>query len=65
MSSSGDQNPHSSSPKGPLNATERQRLQDLEKKFAMSRSVMRKLYHRNVELEKEIQVGTWMNTTAS
>lgn len=31
-------------------------MEALEKKLAMSRSIMRKLYHKNVELEKEIQI---------
>ena len=31
-------------------------MRSLEERLAMSQSIMRKLYHRNVELEKEVQI---------
>lgn len=45
---------------GPARAVDnayRKKLDALETKLAMSRSIMRKLYHKTVELEKEAQVA--------
>lgn len=36
--------------------TAARKIESLEEKLQMSRSIMRKLYHRNVSLEKELQI---------
>lgn len=47
---------HLSGPMRTVEAAFKKKTDALEQKLTMSRSIMRKLYHKNVELEKEIAV---------
>ncbi|GLI58988.1 hypothetical protein VaNZ11_000809 [Volvox africanus] len=41
---------------GSRDNTQQRKVAELEQKMAMSRSIMKKLYHKNVELEKELAI---------
>ncbi|GAX82417.1 hypothetical protein CEUSTIGMA_g9845.t1 [Chlamydomonas eustigma] len=55
--STGGSGPASPTRLTPAEVTLKKQVEALDKKLAMSRSIMRKLYHKNVELEKELRVS--------